>query len=170
MATKLVSGQPLTSTIDCKTVKKMVYAYRLTHRSDPYALKFTQFDIVEVLKLFVENKILSQGSFDNVIKENGDLSNHGMKIYLGTHTEIEDCPDRHRKFLNHDTPILCTTKLVESKDEDNNTVKKWVDMLEDNEDSIIYSYSAKDKTYPCPPTCDGDQAAAGAYVTDIYVK
>lgn len=99
-----------------ETLEGMVAEYRNSSLANEEKLRFSHFKVEEVIQLFVDNGVMSKGALDHIIP------NHGMKIYLGRHTNEDNCPEgqayhanNEPYYMGRDTTIICTTVITPGK-------------------------------------------------------
>ena len=161
--------------LDRPTIKGMVLKYRDNHKQDPNCLNFIHFSLNEVIQLFIDNNMI-----DPNVPVSGQLFGLqylGLKVYLGTHVDKDDCPPSTidpNPYITMDTAILCCTKLDVTK-------KMWRDQLvislpkpdklkgksETNFVSLTALGEGLDKGSICPPDCPPKQDAYGFFHEDV---
>ena len=141
----------------------MVNTYRYNHATagDPNYLRFIHFSLQEVIQLFIANEVIDSTVFTE--DQLDAMGKYGLKIYLGNHTKINNCPDNNPAYLNKDTAILCNTLLT------NNI---WSDLLKDtvtvaNSISISGAGEGLDRGSICPPNCPPHTDSNGNTFDDI---
>lgn len=133
----------LAGRINKKTVKEMVNAYR--KKPSANQLCYAHFGLEEVIQLFIENGVMSSGAMSHIIKD------RGVKIYIGQHTHIDNCPPRRSDYVGCDTAIVCTTIIRDP------LTFRYEDQLTDRKDSILVSVNrlksgeALDQSSTYPP-------------------
>jgi|GEM_PF-3788399 len=136
---------PLGKKFDRKATRKMVRTYRKLNENKD-VLHYAHFAVEEILQMLMDNKILKTYELNTV-------KTHGIKMYLGTHIN-ESIPNE--RYRDKTTPILCCTKI------ENDSERKYVDLLQDNTDSVLLPLGeylkddgnyALDQSVICPPDC-----------------
>lgn len=130
-----------------KDVYKMVKHYRSHTQSAK--LKSIHFSLSEILRLFVDNKILDQKKLNNAYI--GDINSYGVRLYLGAHVDDSTCPSKPQ-YKGHSTVIICNT----TRD-----TKGFRDMLNHNKSDSgngalapgLYNDEGLDMGTICPPEC-----------------
>ena len=161
MPVKLTEAKQLFGEIiNVETIETMVKAYRKENEGNPNALKYALFTVKEMFELLKVNGILQEKTVDAILDEHPaiDDETYGIKIYLGTHTSIDDCPGRNPSYLKKTAPIICTT--IKEKNSQPAVIN---DMLKDEVNSV--TYFGLDQTSLCPPDCGWD--LTGNAVDDI---
>ena len=137
-------------TIDPQTVKEMVDAYRKRPDVTDKHLRYSHFSVKEILDFFTANGVLN--SYD--LNQPTDIEGFGLRIYIGYHDKIDNCPPNNPEYQYFDTTILCNTVIVDSKK------GKFYDKLNKNNFIAVPGRSDDDsyldQTYICPPTCPDD--------------
>ncbi|HTM99625.1 MAG TPA: hypothetical protein VL088_12810 [Pedobacter sp.] len=135
--------------MDRKTIKEMVVAYR-ENQPTQKRFNYAHFGAEEVIKLFIDNGIISNVEFNNEER-------FGLKIYMGNHFELANCPGNDdvekARYLNFDTAILCNT-IIRGE-------YQFEDILTSQENIILSSQSTDpndggyglDQSVLCPPDC-----------------
>ncbi len=118
--------------VNRKTLEEMVMAYRTNPTAQDEKLFYSHFKVEEIIQLLIDNGALSAGAIGHVV------ANHGMKIYIGRHTNEDNCPvgrayypgtDRPY-YMNRDTTIVCTTIMKDGS-------FRYEDKLELNKDTVM---------------------------------
>ncbi len=136
--------------MDRKTIKGMVVAYR-ENQSEQKRFNYAHFGAEEIINLFVNNGIISNVEFNHNEK-------FGLKIYMGNHFELANCPGENdierARYLNFNTTILCNTIIRGDH--------QFEDMLTNKQESIALSLENSgvdnggyglDQSVLCPPDC-----------------
>jgi len=134
-------------------VKKMVQTYRKKYEIISDLLHYSHFGVEEILKLFIDNKVLKPEALSMIMEAPEGYEGFGIKIYLGNHFDLTTCPQTNAHYEKKNTTILCNTKIKDSKKH------LYLDMLTDNKDSVALSTGGYglDQTAICKPDCaDGE--------------
>ncbi|SFH29752.1 hypothetical protein [Pedobacter insulae] len=136
--------------MDRQTIKEMVVAYR-ENRPIQKNFNYAHFGAEEVIQLFIDNGIISNVEFNNTEK-------FGLKIYIGNHFELSNCPGSNEaeraRYLNFNTTILCNTIIRGAYQfEDILTNEANMTTLSaDSSDPNDGGYGL-DQSVLCPPDC-----------------
>ncbi len=90
-----------------ETVKSMVQYYRKQASSG--TLFYAHFSVDEIIQLLVDNGAITKGALSHIIPD------HGLKIYIGKHDDVTNCPIGRPDYMDKDTAILCTTFITDEK-------------------------------------------------------
>lgn len=132
--------------MDRQTIKEMVVAYR-ENQPEQKRFNYAHFGAEEIINLFIDNGIISNVEFNRSEK-------FGLKIYLGNHFELSNCPGNddveRARYLNFNTTILC------------NTIIRADHQFEDMLTTVVHSAPnlgsdnggyGLDQSVLCPPDC-----------------
>lgn len=148
-------------------ISTMVKKYRKDRKKDKDSLHAAHFTVLEILSLFVANKVIPALSAE----QETQAKKFGVKIYVANHAGDRDtCPaPRREQYKDSDTVVLCNTELFDI------TGKYiWKDMLKESEFVSVPGTGDEgmglDRGSICPPDCPGTLDGDGYDHDDIATR